>query len=215
LESITPQIILYIFGIPISSTIISTWVTMLLITAFVLVISKFSPDALDMIGEFLTSMISGIMPEKNIDIYLPLLGTLAIFIAVSNSIGIIPILTAPTSDINTPIALSIVIFFSVHLFGIQKFGLIGYIKELATPIFLFPFEIIGQISRTVSLSLRLFGNILSGELISAIIFGLIPLVAPLPFIGLSLFIGILQAYVFTALSSVYIDAAVAANNNLV
>jgi len=185
---------------------------MVLIIALVLAISKFSPDALDMIGEFLTSMISGIMSKNNIEIYIPLLGTLAIFIAVSNSIGIIPILTAPTSDINTPIALSLVVFFSVHFYGIQKKGFINYFKEAASPIFLLPFEIIGQVSRTLSLSLRLFGNILSGELITAIVFGLIPLVAPLPFIGLSLFIGILQAYVFTALSSVYIDLAVATKN---
>jgi len=165
-----------------------------------------------MIGETLTSIVSGVMTNQDTDSYLPLLGSLAIFIAVSNSIGIIPILTAPTSDINTPIALSLVVFFSVHFYGIQKKGLTNYFKEVTSPIFLLPFEIIGQISRTLSLSLRLFGNIISGELITAIVFGLIPLIAPLPLIGLSLFIGILQAYVFTALSSLYIDLAVAAKN---
>ena len=211
MESITPQIIFYIFGIPISSTIISTWAAMALIITLVLLISKSFPVALDMIGELLTSIISSVMSVQNTDTYLPLLGSLAIFIAVSNSIGIIPILTAPTSDINTPIALSLVVFFGVHFYGIQKKGLINYFKEIASPIFLLPFEIIGQVSRTLSLSLRLFGNIISGELISAIVFGLIPLLAPLPLIGLSLFIGILQAYVFTALSSLYIDLAIATN----
>ena len=212
MESITPQIIFYIFGIPISSTIISTWVAMALIITIVLLVSKSFPVALDMIGETLTSIVSGVMTNQDTDSYLPLLGSLAIFIAVSNSIGIIPILTAPTSDINTPIALSLVVFFSVHFYGIQKKGLTNYFKEVTSPIFLLPFEIIGQISRTLSLSLRLFGNIISGELITAIVFGLIPLIAPLPLIGLSLFIGILQAYVFTALSSLYIDLAVAAKN---
>ena len=212
MESITPQIIFYIFGIPISSTIISTWVAMVLIVTIVLLVSKSFPVALDMIGETLTSIVSGVMTNQDTDSYLPLLGSLAIFIAVSNSIGIIPILTAPTSDINTPIALSLVVFFSVHFYGIQKKGLTNYFKEVTSPIFLLPFDIIGQISRTLSLSLRLFGNIISGELITAIVFGLIPLIAPLPLIGLSLFIGILQAYVFTALSSLYIDLAVAAKN---
>jgi len=211
LETITPQIIFYIFGIPISSTIISTWVVMAVIISLVLFISKSFPTALDMIGELLTGIISSVMTIQNTDNYLPLLGSLAIFIAVSNSIGIVPILTAPTSDINTPIALSLVVFFSVHFYGIQKKGLIKYFKEFASPIFLLPFEIIGQVSRTLSLSLRLFGNIISGELITAIVFGLIPLIAPLPLIGLSLFIGILQAYVFTALSSLYIDLAIATN----
>jgi len=209
LESITPQIIFYILGIPISSTIISTWVVMAVIISLVLLISKFSLSALDMIGESLTGIISSVMSVQNTDTYLPLLGSLAIFIAVSNSIGVIPILTAPTSDINTPIALSLVVFFSVHFFGIKKKGFINYFKKFASPIFLLPFEIIGQISRTLSLSLRLFGNIISGELITAIVFGLVPLIAPLPFVGLSLFLGILQAYVFTALSSLYIDLAVA------
>lgn len=211
METITPQIIFYIFGIPISSTIISTWVVMAVIISLVLFISKSFPTALDMIGELLTGIISSVMTIQNTDNYLPLLGSLAIFIAVSNSIGIVPILTAPTSDINTPIALSLVVFFSVHFYGIQKKGLINYFKEFASPIFLLPFEIIGQVSRTLSLSLRLFGNIISGELITAIVFGLIPLIAPLPLIGLSLFIGILQAYVFTALSSLYIDLAIATN----
>jgi F-type H+-transporting ATPase subunit a len=183
---------------------------MALIIVSALLISKFSPTALDMIGETITGIISSVMSVRNTDTFLPLLGTLAIFIAVSNSIGIVPILTAPTSDINTPIALSLVVFFSVHYFGIQKKGLINYFKEVTSPIFLLPFEIIGQVSRTLSLSLRLFGNIISGELISAIVFGLVPLIAPLPFVGLSLFLGILQAYVFTALSSLYIDMAVAA-----
>ena len=211
MESITPQIIFYILGIPISSTIISTWVVMAVIITLAMLISKFSLSALDMIGESLTGIISSVMSVQNTDTYLPLLGSLAIFIAVSNSIGVIPILTAPTSDINTPIALSLVVFFSVHFFGIKKKGFINYFKKFASPIFLLPFEIIGQVSRTLSLSLRLFGNIISGELITAIVFGLIPLIAPLPLIGLSLFIGILQAYVFTALSSLYIDLAIATN----
>lgn len=209
MESITPQIVFYAFGIPINSTIVTTWTIMLLIIVFATIISKFFPHALDMLGEFLSSIVSGIMTADNVDEYLPLLGSLAIFIVVANSFGIIPVFTAPTSDINTPIALAFVVFFGVYFYGMRKKGIINYFKELASPIFLLPFEIIGQVSRTVSLSLRLFGNILSGELISAIVFGLIPLIAPLPFIGLGLFLGVLQAYVFTALASLYIDLAIA------
>ena len=212
MESITPQLIFYAFGIPINSTIVTTWVVMLLIIFFAAILSKFFPYALDMLGEFLSSIVSGIMTAESVDEYLPLLGSLAIFIAVANSFGIIPIFTAPTSDINTPIALALVVFFGVYFYGIRKKGIINYLKDLASPIFLLPFEIIGQVSRTLSLSLRLFGNILSGELISAIVFGLIPLIAPLPFIGLGLFLGVLQAYVFTALASLYIDLAIATEN---
>jgi F-type H+-transporting ATPase subunit a len=208
LDSITPQIIFYAFGLPINSTIISTWVVMLIIIVFSVILSNYFPHALDWLGEFLSSIVSSIMTIDDVNEYLPLLGSLAIFIAVANSIGVIPILSAPTSDINTPIALSLIVFFSTYFYGMRKKGVIKYLKDLATPVFLLPFEIIGQASRTLSLSLRLFGNIISGELISAIVFGLIPLIAPLPFIGLGLFLGILQAYVFTALASLYIDLAI-------
>ena len=158
-------------------------------------------------------MISGIMGRKDVNAYLPFLGTLIIFIAVANVLGAFPVLTSPTSDINTTIALSVVVLICTHFFGVSKKGLIKYSKELASPVFLLPLEIISQVSRTISLALRLFGNILSGELIASIVFSLVPLFVPLPLIGLSLLIGVLQAYVFTALSSVYIATAIEINEN--
>jgi F-type H+-transporting ATPase subunit a len=142
---------------------------------------------------------------------LPLLGTLFIFIAVANSISVVPILSSPTRGINTPFALALIVFFSVHYFGIKEKGLGGYLKDLASPIFLLPLELIGQFSRTLSLTLRLFGNVLSTELIVAVVFSLLPLIVPLPLIGFSMLTGALQAYIFTVLAAVYIGAAVAAN----
>ena len=209
MESIIPTVVFTIFGLPITSTVIATWCAMAMIVIVVLLLSKLMPDALEMIVDFLTGMVSGVMEAKNVQDYLPLLGSLAIFIAVANSLGIFPVLTAPTSDINTTIALSLAVFLGVHIYGIMKSGAKAYFKGLASPAILLPFEIIGQVSRTVSLSLRLFGNIISGELITAIVFGLVPLIAPLPFAGLGLFLGILQSYVFTALAALYIDSAVA------
>jgi F-type H+-transporting ATPase subunit a len=84
---------------------------------------------------------------------------------------------------------------------------VGYFKALASPIFMLPMEIIGQLSRTLSLTLRLFGNIISTELIVAVIFMLVPLIAPLPLVGFSMFTGFLQAYIFTTLATVYISTA--------
>ena len=127
--------------------------------------------------------------------------------------GAIPLLTSPTSDINTTIALALIVFFAVHIYGIRANGVFRYAKDMASPIFLLPLEIIGQVSRTISLALRLFGNVLSGELIVAIVFTLIPVGVPLVLMSLSLLIGILQAYVFTALSSVYISSAVEISDN--
>ncbi|NLF12898.1 MAG: F0F1 ATP synthase subunit A, partial [Anaerolineaceae bacterium] len=99
-------------------------------------------------------------------------------------------------------------------YGVRAKGVFGYLRDLAQPIFLLPLEIIGQLSRTLSLSLRLFGNILSAELIVAIIFSLLPLFVPLPLVGLGIFTGLLQAYIFTALAAVYIASAIQANPSL-
>jgi F-type H+-transporting ATPase subunit a len=213
LESITPQVVFYLFGLPIKSTIIATWVTMAVIIVAVILMNLFKPDLAEMIVAFLSNLISDIMNIDSPEPYLPLVGTLAIFITIANTTGIIPLLVSPTSDINTPIALSLVVFFAIYYYGIRSKGALRYFKELASPIFLLPLEIIGQISRTLSLSLRLFGNVLSGELIASILLSLVPLFVPLPMMGLSMLLGILQAYVFTALASVYIASAIEISEN--
>ncbi len=208
MESITPQVIFYMFGLPIKTTIIATWIAMGFITISVLLMNAFKPELAEMIVEFLSNLISDIMNIESPEPYLPLIGTLAIFITVANSTGILPFFSSPTSDINTPLALAMVVFFAIYYYGIRSKGFIQFFKELASPIFLLPLEIVGQISRTLSLTLRLFGNVLSGDLIASILLSLIPLFVPLPLMGLSLLIGILQAYVFTALASVYVASAI-------
>lgn len=208
MNSIAPWTVFYLMGLPIKSTIIATWLTMAVILGAVILINKFKPDINEIIVEFLTNLISGIMNIDDPEPYLPLIGTLAIFIAVSNSIGVLPVIASPTSDINTPLALAIIVFFAVYYYGIRAKGFFRYIKELASPIFLLPLELIGQISRTLSLTLRLFGNVISGDLIASILLSLVPLFVPLPMMGLSLLLGLLQAYVFTALASVYVASAI-------
>jgi len=204
-DEITPHVVFTLFNIPVRDTVTTTWIMIALITLLSIVINRRQPAALETLVDFLYDMVSDVM-GRPAGPFLPFLGSLAIFIAVANIIDIIPLLDSPTRDINTPLALALVVFFSVHYFGIRSKGLLGYLKGLASPIFLLPLEIIGQLSRTLSLTLRLFGNIFSAVLIVAIIFSLVPLIAPLPLIGLSLFTGLLQAYIFTALAAVYIAA---------
>ena len=208
MEAITPQVIFTLFGLPVRSTVLATWISMMMIIAAVVLINRFKPSLADSLVDFISNIIKDIMNKENIDKFMPLLGTLIIFITISNVLGVFPLLSAPTSDINTTVALSLVIFFAIHFYGVTANGFFKYFKDLASPIFMLPLEIIGQVSRTLSLSLRLFGNILSGELIASIVFSLVPLFVPLPLIGLSLLIGVLQAYVFTALASVYISSAI-------
>jgi len=210
MEDFFPQVVFTIFDIPVRDTVISTWIMMAIIVGATAVVGQRWPAALEMIVDFLIDTVSSVM-GRPVEPYLPFLGTLAIFIAVANVIGIVPLVVSPTRDINTPVALALIVFFSVYYFGVRAKGLRGYFKDMASPIFMLPMELISHVSRTLSLSLRLFGNIISTELIVAVVFALVPLIAPLPLVAFSMFTGILQAYIFTVLAAVYIGAALEAN----
>lgn len=210
---VSPQNVFCLFGdVWVTDTVTSTWVMMILIVVVAWIIRRRQPVALEMLVEGLAGMASDVMGEEQAYTYLPFLGSLAIFIATANSLGVFPLLIAPTRDINTPLALAIVVFFAVHYYGIKKKGVLKYLKDLAAPIYLLPLtlplELIGQLSRTLSLTLRLFGNIVSAELVVAVILFLVPLFVHIPILGLSLFTGLLQAYIFTMLATVYIHSAV-------
>lgn len=205
MDDVFPQVAFRIGDLAIRDTVVSTWIMLVIITALAIYVGRRWPIVLELIADFLTDLISSVIGRSAAP-YLPLLGTLAIFIAFANVIGVVPGITTPTKDINTPAALAITIFFSVHYYGIRSKGVANYIRDMATPIFIFPLEVIGQFTRTLSLTLRLFGNILSTELIVAIIFALTPLFVPLPLQVFGIFTGLLQAYIFTALAAVYIGA---------
>lgn len=215
MDNFFPQVVFSIAGVDVRDTVVSTWIMMVIIIALAVVVRRSRPTMLEMVLEFLEDLISDLLGEHPIEPYLPFLGSLAIFVAFANLLSVLPTIplpggtmlpiVAPTRDINTPIALAVVVFFSVHYYGIRQQGIWGYLKNLASPIFLLPLEIVGQISRSVSLAVRLFGNVLSTELIVLVVFMLIPLVVPLPVIGLNIFTGLLQAYIFTALAAVYVS----------
>ena len=167
------------------------------------------PALLELMMDFLHDVLSDVMGRPAVR-YLPFLGTLAIFITAANTFSVVPYITAPTRDISTPLALALLVFLSVHFYGIREKGLWRYLKDMATPVYALPLEIIGQFSRTLALTLRLFGNIVSGEMVVAVLFALAPLLVPIPMAGFSLFTGVLQAYIFTSLASVYIAAGIEA-----
>ena len=145
-------------------------------------------------------------------IFLPIVGTFAVFIAAINLAGLIPGLRSPSTDLNTPLALAIIVFFSVHYYGIRQKGILGHLKHYVEPIFIMlPIEIAGEFARTLSLTFRLFGNILGEEIIVAVLFLILPLLIPVPMMLFSIFTGVIQAYVFTLLSVVYISSAVQAH----
>lgn len=208
MDTIFPHVVFTIFGIPVRDSVITTWVAMALI---MLMVRFLNIDALEALFDFLNDTISSLV-GRSAAVYLPLLGTLFIFISAANVIGVVPFLNAPTRDLNVPLALALIVFVSVHYFGIRAKGWKDYLSDLASPAFLLPLEIISQLTRTLSLTLRLFGNVISAELIVAVIFALLPLFVPLPLAGFGIFTGLLQAYIFTALAAVYIGAGLEVTN---
>jgi F-type H+-transporting ATPase subunit a len=140
--------------------------------------------------------------------YLGFIGTLFLFIAVSNLCAILPWYEPPTGSLSTTSALAISVFFAVPLFGIEEQGLSGYLKNYLKPTFIMlPFNIISELSRTFALAIRLFGNIMSGTLIVGILLTIAPLIFPIFMNLLGLLTGMVQAYIFSILATVYIAAA--------
>jgi F-type H+-transporting ATPase subunit a len=145
--------------------------------------------------------------------YLPVVGSVGIFIFTSNMLGLIPGFMSPTSKLNVTIGCALVVFTYYHWQGIKAQGVFKYIKTFAGPIpamapLMIPIELISHFSRPLSLSMRLFGNIFSEDLLIVIIASIIPYVLPLPFMALSIFTAIVQSFVFVLLSCIYIAGAV-------
>ncbi|QDV08099.1 ATP synthase subunit a [Planctomycetes bacterium Poly30] len=140
--------------------------------------------------------------------YLPFLGTLFLFIAVASLGTIVPGYEPPTGSLSTTVALALCVFVAVPAFGIQAQGFLGYVGTYVQPTFIMlPFNLISEVSRTLALSVRLFGNMMSGAMIIAILLTITPLFFPIVMTLLGLLTGMVQAYIFTILASVYIAAA--------
>ena len=143
-------------------------------------------------------------PEK----YLGFLGTLFLFLATASLCTIIPGYDPPTGSLSTTVALALCVFVAVPLFGIADQGVRGYLKSYVEPtVIMLPFNIISEISRTLALAVRLFGNMMSGAMIIAILLTITPFVFPIVMTLLGLLTGMVQAYIFSILAAVYIAAA--------
>lgn len=143
-------------------------------------------------------------PQK----YIPFLGTLFLFIAVSNLCTVIPGYQPPTGSLSTTAALALCVFVAVPYFGISEQGWAGYLRTYTEPtVIMLPFNIISELSRTLALAVRLFGNMMSGVMIIAILLTITPYLFPVVMTALGLLTGMVQAYIFSVLAAVYIAAA--------
>jgi F-type H+-transporting ATPase subunit a len=145
--------------------------------------------------------------------YVAMLGTLGIFIAMCNLLGLIPTLQTPTGHIQVTLGCAVVVFLYYNLQGLRQHGVIGYLKHLWGPMLLigflmFPIEIISGLGRLLSLSVRLYANMMVGDVLEVVVGGLVPILLPVIFMALHVFVSFLQAYIFMLLPAVYVGMAV-------
>lgn len=216
-----PQFVVKAFGLNLVfnvETIIMTWIVMALLILFAFLAARkldFLPNPFQVVAEFFVTTFYGLtsdaLDEDRAKRYFPLICTLFMFILLSNWLGVIPKLSEPTKDLNTPLGLGVLGFILAHHAGIKAKGFKKYAKEYFEPMFFMaPLNVIGELAKVVSISFRLYGNILGGAIIVLVVSHLIySLILP-PFLicFFSLFIGTIQAFVFTMLTLVYISVQV-------
>lgn len=203
-----------VLGIPVTTTVVTTWglIVLLAIVSFVAGRNlKQRPTGWQAVVEWGLIALSDMLDEMtgNARPYVALVASIGLFVLVANLSSMLPGVEAPTADLNTPVALAIVVFFSVHYFGVRQRGFRDYLASFARPNpLLLPMNLLTNVTRSISLSIRLFGNMLSHQVIVAVLLLILPLVVPAILEIFGLAIGVLQAYIFTILTAVYIGGAV-------
>jgi len=218
LKDISPdQVVLWQWGImSLNATILFTWAVMaLLIGGAWLITRRLSTDGHPSRWQSLLEVVVSAMQQQIREIsrreagsHLYFAGTLFVFILAANLLSVVPGYIAPTASLSTTAALAICVFVAVPLYGILSRGFGGYLKQYIQPtVFMLPFNVIGELSRTLALAVRLFGNIMSGMKTAAILLALAPLFFPIVMHALGLLTGAIQAYIFSVLAMVYIASA--------
>jgi len=222
--SISPDATIFVkWGfVSINATLVYTWAIMgLLVLLSWLATRKLSVGAeISRWQNFLETVVSTMrrqvedITQRPPDRYVPFLGTLFLFISVSNLLAVVPIYEPPTGSFSTTAALAICVFFAVPIFGIGERGVGGYFRHYVRPSPLMaPFHVMSELSRTLALAVRLFGNVMSGTMIVGILVSIVPFFLPVIMQALELLIGQIQAYIFAVLAAVYIASATRARTS--
>jgi F-type H+-transporting ATPase subunit a len=208
-------VLFHVGPLPISETVATTWGIMLLLVGTSWLSTrqlKLHPGpgqvALEGIVGAIQDAIDAVLPEYTAQI-LPFVASLWIFVVIANLIGIVPGLHGPTGDLSTTAALAVVVFLSVHWFGIRIHGLKQYLRHYVEPNpILLPFHIVSEISRTVALAVRLFGNIFSLEMAALMVLLVAGFLVPVPVLLLHIIEALVQAYIFGMLALIYIAGGI-------
>ncbi len=201
----------------ITATVITTWGIMLLLgMASWLLTRRFGDDpdqlqtAIEGIMEVIADSIENLLPQLHRQV-LPLVATLWIFLVLANLTGVVPSLHSPTRDLSATAAFAVLVFLSVHWFGIRSQGLGNYLRHYLHPTpFLLPFHLVSELTRTLALAIRLFGNMMSLELTALLILMVAGFLAPVPILMLHIVEALVQAYIFGMLALIYIAGGISA-----
>jgi len=215
---ISPDSIIYWQSGPftLNATIVFTWIVMALMAVGSWLVTRNLSSGTELSRgqtalEVIVSMIQDQIEEvsqQDPRRYMLFIGSLFLFIATSNLLSIVPGYHPPTGSLSTTAALAICVFLAVPIFGISQQGLGNYLRQYLKPSpIMLPFNLIGEVSRTLALAVRLFGNVMSGSMLVAILLTIVPLIFPIVMQVLGLLTGLIQAYIFAILAMVYIASA--------
>lgn len=213
-EGLSANILFHLGPLAISDTVVTSWgITLCFAVVSILLSRRLSLEpsrwqsALEGIVLTMETAIAEVVP-KQARLILPFVGTLWLFILVANLTGLIPGLHAPTRDLSATAALAALVFFSTHWFGIRERGLKNYLRHYAEPsIILMPFTIISELTRTLALAIRLFGNMMSLEMAALLVLLIAGFLVPVPLLMLHVVEALVQAYIFGMLALIYIGGA--------
>jgi F-type H+-transporting ATPase subunit a len=210
------SVLFHLGPVPITEPVVTTWwlIAALAVVCFALTrgLQLRRPSRWQAVLEILVTTIEDQITETMQTAgkpFVPVLGTLFIFLAFANVLGVVPGVRPPTASLETAAALALIVFLAVHVYGLRRRGLRAYLGSYAKPtIVMLPLNILSEVTRTFSLMVRLFGNVLSGEFVIATVLALAGLFVPIPLMALEILIGLIQAYIFTVLAAVFIGAGI-------
>jgi F-type H+-transporting ATPase subunit a len=212
IQDLFPQTVFQIGDVAIKDTVLQTWIIIIILVGLAYWTRNryraWDPKSWQLVVETLVNYVEDLILDiggRQMPELVPYLTTMSGFITIANLWGLFPVLQAPTRDLNTTIALALVSLASSYALAIRSRGVVGWLKSFIEPVvFMLPLNLLGHISRVASMSLRLFGNVVAGEIIGGVMFMLLPLLAPLPMYLLMSITGVLQALVFTVLTLVFV-----------
>ncbi|MFP3895227.1 MAG: F0F1 ATP synthase subunit A [Anaerolineales bacterium] len=214
IQDVFPKVLFTIYGIPIKDTVVHTSIVVVILSGLAILANgnyrAWDPPRWQLLLEYVIEYIENLIDDMGGRAFFDVvsfLTTMIIFIVIANLLGTVPGFRAPTRSLNTTIAFSLVSLAATQYFGIKMQGGMEHLKSLASPIIMLPMNILSMVSRTLTMALRLFGNIIAGEIVVAVFFMLLPVLSPIPMIILSMLTSVLQALVFTVLTLVYIVEA--------